>query len=115
VKSLHWYTDDLLSTLRSWPEDVRKGIGHQLRDVQCGACPAGAKWWKGAGDGVLQLKEKGYRTIVAVAIGELVWVVHVFEKDSASGRRKTRKQHKELVRQRVAELERQYAQTQRKH
>lgn len=113
MKLLHWYTDALRDTLRSWPEAVRKAFGRQLLDVQYGECPVGAKWWKDVGDGVLQLKEKGYRTIVTIAFGEVVWVVHVFEKDSASGWSKTRTRHKDTVRQRVADLERRYAQAQR--
>lgn len=114
MKSLHWYNDGLRETLRAWPEQVKKGLGHQMRDVQHGDFPQSAKWWNDVGPGVIQLKEKGYRTIVTVAFDDAVWVVHAFEKDSARGKA-TRKRHKDIVRERVADLERRHSGIKRDH
>jgi phage-related protein len=108
VKSLYWFNDAVRDTLRSWPEPVRKDLGHQMRDVQSGAFPPAAKWLTGVSPQAMQLKSKGYRAIVAVSIGDSIWVVHAFEKDSLRGKT-TRKHHIQIVRQRLAELERQHS------
>jgi phage-related protein len=114
VREFEWYNDDVRDTLRGWPTEVRADLGHQIRDIQNGGFPGAAKWWKGAGTGVIQLKSKGYRSVVTIAIQDVVYVVHVFEKDAAKGSA-TRKIHKEIVKKRVAELTRRLTTPQTSH
>jgi len=103
VKPLKFYTDDLRDEILGWPTTNQKDIGHLMRDVQNGEFPAGAKWFHGVGPGVIQLKSGAYRTIVTIEFDDIVWVIHAFTKDAAKGRQ-TRKQHTDLVKQRVREL-----------
>jgi phage-related protein len=77
------------------------GLGRQIRGVQNGEFPKGAKWWS---PGVMQLKEKSARTILTVEFAGEVWVVHAFDKDSQA----TRKQHKDLVKSRLKVLRKKY-------
>jgi len=87
----------------SWPEPVRKAAGHQLRDVQNGEFPDGAKRLRNAGPGAIQLTCRGYRVGLTIEIEPDVWVVHAFKKDAREGR-ETRKRHIRLIEQRVNEL-----------
>lgn len=103
MRAFEWYSDELKDVMRAWPTNVRLDLGRQIREVQVGGFPARAKWWQGAGPGVIQLKFKGFRTIVSIVIDDVLVVVHAFEKDSAKGSA-TRKQHVAIVKKRIAEL-----------
>ena len=114
MREFDWYSNESRDTMRNWGEDVRIDLGRQIRDVQSGGFPAGAKWWKDVAPGVIQLKSKGFRTIITIAVEDVVVVVHAFEKDSAKGSG-TRKQHKEIVRRRVSDLLERMGKQKRKH
>lgn len=74
-----------------------------MRDIQYGEVPVSAKRLPDIGEGVIQCKTDGYRTIVTVAIDDEVWCVHAFKKDSARGK-KTRQREMDVAKQRVNEL-----------
>lgn len=111
IKPLQFFRDAIRDEIRSWPESAQKDLGDQMRSIQYGEMPARAKRLTDIGDGVIQCKTSGYRTIVTVAIDDEVWCVHAFKKDSARGK-KTRQHEMEVAKQRVNEL---LAQRQRRH
>ena len=102
-KPLKFFRDSIQEEIQSWPEAAQKDLGHQMRDIQHGEMPASAKWLPDIGEGVIQCKTDGYRTIVTVAIDDEVWCVHAFKKDSGRGK-KTRHHEMDLAKQRVDEL-----------
>ena len=103
LKRFHFYADSVQAEVRSWPERAKKDLGDQMRELQSGGMPVRAKWLADVGEGVIQCKTNGYRTIVTIAIDDEVWVVHAFKKDSAKGN-KSRKHEMDLAKQRVNEL-----------
>lgn len=95
--------DSVRTEIRSWPDRVKKDLGDQMRELQSGGMPVRGKRLPDIGEGVIQCKTDGYRTIVTVAIEQEVWIVHAFKKDSARGK-KTRKHEMDLAKQRVGLL-----------
>lgn len=73
----------------AFPEKARKLIGDELQFIQFGSMPKDAKPYKGIGPGVieiaLKLNKEAYRCIQAVQLGEIVYVLHAFQKKSKSG------------------------------
>lgn len=102
-RDFDWYSDAEWDAIRSWPRDVQTDLGNQIRSIQDGEFPRTAKWWKDVGEGVIQLKAKGYRVIVTIALAGVVICIYAFEKDSRDGSR-TREQHKRAVRTRMSRL-----------
>ncbi len=76
-------------SLQRLPEEVRRAIGHRLRDVQDGLFPKNAKPLRGNLSGLLELREDGeegaFRVIYLVRFSEAVYVLHVFQKKSSHG------------------------------
>ncbi|MET4735282.1 phage-related protein [Thalassospira sp. MBR-102] len=72
-----------------FPDDVQDVMGFALDTVQCGETPQIAKPLKGVGGGVWELVDDynsdTYRVIYAVQIGDVVYVLHAFQKKSKSG------------------------------
>jgi phage-related protein len=76
--------------LKTFPDEVRGGVGHALHQVQCGEEPASAKSLKGfGGRGVLEIVEdfdgNTYRTIYTVRFAGAIYVLHAFLKKSKKG------------------------------
>src|SRR5438094_1962734 len=92
--------------IRAFPAEARKIIGDELQLIQFGGMPKDAKPFKGVGSGVIEiaLRYEGdaYRTVVAVQLGEKIYVLHAFQKKSKKGIA-TPKQDVELIKQRYAE------------
>jgi phage-related protein len=92
--------------IQAFPVGAQKLIGDQLQLIQFGGMPRDAKPIKGVGSGVIEiaLRYEGdaYRTVVAVQIGERIYVLHAFQKKSKKGIA-TPKQDVELIKQRHAE------------
>lgn len=92
--------------LKAFPDEVRQEFGQALFEVQLGQHPASAKPLKGFGSGVLELRDNfegdAYRAVYAVRFEDAVYVLHVFQKKSASGIA-TPQRHLDLIRQRLRE------------
>jgi phage-related protein len=92
--------------IQAFPRGAQKFIGDELQLIQFGGMPKDAKPFKGIGSGVIEIALRyegdGYRTVVAVQLGERIYVLHAFQKKSKKGRA-TPKQDVELIKQRYAQ------------
>lgn len=72
--------------LRSFPEDVRREIGHDLTLVERGEQPRDFKYMKTVGKGVLEIRVRGtggqYRAFYIARFSEAIYALHVFQKKS---------------------------------
>ena len=79
---------DSLEVVRSFPQDVRKELGEDIRRVQMGVKPIDGRFMKSVGAGVAELRQQDsngwYRTIyLSVVVGKL-HILHSFVKKSKS-------------------------------
>jgi phage-related protein len=86
LKPVRWVGSSL-KDLRSFPEQVRREIGHALYAAQNGEMDPAAKPLKGFGGGsVLEVVARhdggAWRTIYTVRFPAAVYVLHVFQKKS---------------------------------
>jgi phage-related protein len=92
--------------LMKFPPEVMKIIGDELQYIQFGGMPKDAKPFKGVGSGVFEIAIKydkeAYRTVVAVQLGDYIYVLHAFQKKSNKGI-KTPKEDIDLIKQRLGE------------
>ena len=104
IKPLRWIAsakDDLSAT----PNEVRRAVGYALFAAQQGEKHEDAKVLKGFGDAaVLEViaRHDGdtFRAVYTVRFGEVVYVLHVFQKKSKRGIA-TPKKELELIRKRL--------------
>ena len=101
VAELH-FEGDSLEVLSAFPAAVRRNLGFSLRELQMGKQPAcQARSMSPIGPGVFELKEADertwYRAIYLSKVGNIIHVLHCFEKDS----RKTDRRDIEIARQRL--------------
>jgi phage-related protein len=110
LRPLVWMGNSKRS-LQAFPKEAQKLMGDELQLIQFGGMPKDAKPYKGIGSGIIEIALRyatdAYRTVVAVQLGEKVYVLHAFQKKSKKGIA-TPKQDLELIRQRYAEA-REYA------
>ena len=102
--------------LRAMPDQVRRDIGQALYTAQRGETDPAAKPLKGfGGTRVMEIVERdrggAYRAVYTAQLGDVVYVLHVFQKKSKSGIA-TPKQDIDLIRRRLAEAERDYRERQ---
>src|SRR6184192_4268194 len=75
--------------IRAFPAEARKIIGDEIQLIQFGGMPKDAKPFKGVGSGVFEIAlrhDKGaYRAVLAVQLGERIYVLHAFQKKSRHG------------------------------
>jgi phage-related protein len=106
MKKLAWLADSR-ATVRSFPAGVQDDIGYALYAAQLGEMSPKAKPLHGLGSGVMEIvanDESGtWRAVYTVSIGELVYVVHAFQKKSKVGIA-TPKSEMDVVRQRLKQL-----------
>jgi phage-related protein len=98
--------------LRSFPESVRREVGHALYTAQKGETDPAAKALKGFGGSsmmevVAQHDGDTWRAVYTVRFSDAVYVLHTFQKKSKSGIA-TPKREMDLIRQRLADAERDY-------
>ena len=97
---------DAKRNVQAFPRGARKLIGDELQLIQCGGMPRDAKPFKGVGGGVFEiaLRHEGdaYRTVVAVQLGDEIYVLHAFRKKSKKGIA-TPKPDVDLIKQRYKE------------
>jgi len=90
--------------LKKCPEAVQREIGYSLQQVQVGEKPDNAKPLKGLGAGVMEIISRHdtntYRSVYAVKVGTLIYVLHCFQKKSKRGT-KTPQQDIQLIKQRL--------------
>jgi phage-related protein len=105
LRALVWLGDSKRN-LQCFPKGAQKLLGDELQLIQFGGMPKDAKPFKGVGSGVIEiaLRYEGdaYRTVVAVQLGERVYVLHAFRKKSKKGIA-TPKQDIDLIKRRYAE------------
>ena len=103
-KPLRWVGASL-ADLRAFPDDARRMAGYQLRRVQAGLMPDDWKALASVGSGVYEIRlHTGveHRVCYVAKFAEAVYVLHAFGKRT----RQTRQDDLELVRRRLAEVQR---------
>jgi phage-related protein len=95
-----------LKNIVEFPDGAKKLIGDELQFIQFGGMPKDAKPFKGAGSGVIEIAVKfnkdAFRCVQAVQLGEIIYVLHAFQKKSSTGI-KTAKKDVDLIKQRYNE------------
>jgi phage-related protein len=107
-KPLRWVGSSL-ADLRVFPDDAKRLAGYQLRRVQAGLMPDDWKALASVGSGVYEIRLHAgveHRVCYVAKFAEAVYVLHAFEKRT----RQTRQDDLELVRRRLAEVQRARAQ-----
>jgi phage-related protein len=109
------FEGDLLEVLSSFPDDVKRTLGFSLRQLQIGREPTSqTRSMNSIGSGVYELKEADerawYRAIYLSKVGNKIYVLHCFEKES----RKTGRRDIEIAVQRLKQV-RQRLQEQKAH
>ncbi len=89
MRELIWIGSSL-DDVSAFPLDVKRQIGHGLRQVQNGIMPNSAKVLKGFGRAGVQeivASDEGnaFRAVYAVALKHGVYVLHCFQKKSVKG------------------------------
>ena len=115
LKPLRWVGSSL-ADLRSFPPEVRSGIGYALYAAQNSHTDPAAKPMKGFGSAsvleiVAPFDGDTWRAVYTVRFQGFVYVLHVFQKKSKSGIA-TPKKEIELIRKRLAAAERDYKERQ---
>jgi phage-related protein len=99
--------------LSSFPQGVKLVTGYALRRIQSGEAHRNAKSMKGNLRDVIEIVvdddagERTYRTTCTVKIGEIVYVLHAFQKKATSGI-STPKRELDLIEQRLKEARKHY-------
>ena len=92
--------------LQGFPEGSQKLLGDELQLIQFGGMPKDVKPFKSIGSGVLEIALRystdAYRVVLAVQLGERIYVLHAFQKKSKKGI-ETPKRDVDLIRKRYAE------------
>jgi phage-related protein len=109
------FEGDSLEVLSSFPDQVKRALGFSLRQLQIGGEPTSqTRNMSSIGSGVFELKEADerawYRAIYLSKVGNTIYVLHCFEKES----RKTDRRDIQIASQRF-KLVRQRLQEQRSH
>ncbi len=91
-----------------FPKEAQKLIGDELQLMQFGGMPKDAKPFKGVGSGVFEIALRyatdAYRVVLAVKLGDKIYVLHAFQKKSKKGRA-TPKNDIDLIKQRYREAQ----------
>lgn len=88
--------------LSAFPDEVKRNLGFSLRQLQLGRQPTSVtRSMRSIGAGVFELKEADertwYRAIYLSKVGNAIYVLHCFEKES----RKTDRRDIDVARQRL--------------
>lgn len=105
------FEGDSLEVLSGFPETVKRNLGFSLRELQIGKpAPCQTRSMSSIGPGVFELKEADertwYRAIYLSKVGNVIHVLHCFEKDSRKTDRRdidVACQRLKLVKQRLKE------------
>ena len=96
------FEGDSLEVLSSFPDEIKRAFGFSLRQLQIGRQPTSAtRSMASIGAGVFELKEADertwYRTVYLSRVGNVIYVLHCFEKNS----RKTDRRDVEIAKSRL--------------
>jgi phage-related protein len=98
---------------RGFPARVQDNLGFELFLAQTGQHPPSAKLLKGLGSGTVELVEDfdgdTYRCVYTVRFSDAMYVLHAFKKKSKHGI-KTPSSDIEMIKRRLRDAERDYAQ-----
>jgi phage-related protein len=105
------FEGDSLEILSTFPYEVKQSLGFSLRLLQMGLEPAcQTRSMSSIGVGVYELKEADerawYRAIYLSKVGNVIYVLHCFEKDSRKTDRRdlaVASQRLKMVKQRIEE------------
>lgn len=93
-----------LEVISEFPEEVKDEIGYALYEAQLGKKSNKAKPLTGIGSGIMEIvsdfDKNTYRSVYTVKIGEVIYVLHCFQKKSKQGIA-TPKQEIDLIKQRL--------------
>ncbi len=89
LKPVEWMGSSL-KDLIAFPREARREVGSALDEAQRGGVPGSAKMMKGfGGASVMEIVEDHhgdtYRAVYTVKFGEVVYVLHCFQKKSKRG------------------------------
>lgn len=88
MKEVVW-VGSTLEDLCEFPEDVQDEIGYALYQAQLGLKARNAKPLAGIGSGIMEIvsdyDKNTYRAVYATKIGEVIYVLHSFQKKSTKG------------------------------
>lgn len=105
IRPMRWLGNSK-KNIQKFPKDVQKIIGDELQVMQFGLMPKDVKPFKGVGTGVFEIAIKydkdAYRTVLAVQLGERIYILHAFQKKSKKGIA-TPKSDVDLIKQRYKE------------
>jgi len=75
--------------LQDFPKGAQKLLGDELQLMQFGGMSKNAKPFKGIGSGVFEIAlryaKDAYRVVLAIQLGEKIYVLHAFQKKSTKG------------------------------
>jgi phage-related protein len=95
------FLGDALRRMREFPEDARRSVGHELRDVQFGDDPSDWKPMPSIGAGVREIRVReasgAFRVIYVAHLEAAIYVLHAFQK-------KTRQHDVDLARDRLKSI-----------
>ncbi len=110
MKKLVWVGSSL-EDLREFPEDAMDEIGYALHEAQEGYKPKNAKPLKGIAPGVMEIvsdvDSNTYRAVYALKLGDIIYVLHCFQKKSKRGIA-TPKQEIDLIKRRLRDAKQLY-------
>jgi len=111
LKAVRWVGSSLRD-LRTFPEAVRRDIGQALFTAQQGGLDPAAKPLKGFGGAsvveiVAAYRGDAWRAVYTVKFGNVIYVLHVFQKKSTSSIA-TPTRDIDLIQRRLAEAQRDY-------
>jgi phage-related protein len=103
MKALIWIGSSL-DDLKDFPDQVMDEIGYSLYEAQMGLKPINSKPLTGISNGVIEIisnfDKNTYRAVYTVKIGEVIYVLHCFQKKSKTGIA-TPKHEIDLIKQRL--------------
>lgn len=107
LRSIVWM-GNAKKNIQGFPKGAQKLIGDELQLIQFGGIPKDAKPFKGVGSGVFEIairfSKNAYRAVVAVQLGQKVYLLHAFQKKAKTGI-KTTQQDVDLIKQRYSEAQ----------
>jgi phage-related protein len=82
---IHWEGDSK-DVISSFPDEVKFGLGFELRKLQQGEIPSDYRPLPSVGPGVFELRAEDerawYRVVYVSRIDDVIYVLHCFEKHS---------------------------------
>jgi phage-related protein len=95
------FLGDSLRRVREFPDDARRTVGHELRDVQFGEEPGDWKPMPSVGVGVREIRVReasgAFRVIYVAHLEAAIYVLHAFQKKT----QRTQQHDIELARERL--------------